>query len=133
MAIKEKYNKHRNLILYGIIGVSGAGLDWFVFTILFNVFGINYLVAKCISTTLGITNNFLWNASMNFKVKDVMHKRFLTFYGIGVIGLGISLIILKVLVDFLHWNANLSNLITIFVIVCLQYILNKKFSFKKYE
>ena len=63
------------MILYGIIGSSSALLDFLIFTLLTEVFGVYYLVANCISVTCGLTNSFILNRKYNFKVTDKTLKR----------------------------------------------------------
>ncbi len=128
--IKELLYSYRQFIIYGIIGVSGATLDFVVFYVLANTLSVHYAVATALSTSLGIVNNFIWNVLFNFKTKDNIIKRFVSFYLVGLTGLLLSIAILYVCVDIMHFNKNISKLFTIFVIVLLQYNLNKRVSFK---
>ena len=123
--------KYKSFIVYSIIGFSGVAIDFLSFLVLFNYFKLDKNVANIISTTLGITNNFFWNAFLNFKVTDKLLKRFLTFYGVGLIGLGITTIIFWIFVDILKLDANLVKACSIVIVVIAQYNLNKSLSFKK--
>jgi len=127
---KTELQKRRQFIIYSIIGVSGATLDFIIFLILFNKFHINKNFATAISTTFGITNNFFWNIKFNFKVKDNLKKRFLSFYSIGIVGLFMTFAIFFIFVDKLHFNTNLIKLFSIVFVVIAQYSLNKRISFK---
>jgi putative flippase GtrA len=124
-------SKYRNFLIYSIIGVSGATLDLVLFLILFNKFHIDKNVATAISTSLGIINNFTWNVLINFKVKDKLLKRFATFYSIGLVGLGLTIVIFYIFVDILKFNTNIVKIVSIIFVVLVQYTLNKKLSFKK--
>ncbi len=90
-----------------------------------------YQYANIISVSCGITNNFILNAILNFKVKDKMFIRFLRFYSIGLIGLIISSGLLYFLIDVFRMIEIISKGCTIFVVVILQYNLNKRITFKK--
>lgn len=127
--ILEIVTKFRQFILYAIIGVMSAGLDFAVFTVLINFSSINYLIANAISIHCGIINSFLFNRRFNFKVTDKPLKRFISFYVIGLIGLGISSILLWLLIDNFDNNIILSKLVVIFVITIVQFTLNKLITF----
>lgn len=129
--IKDLYKKYKKFLKYCVIGCSGALLDFIFFTILTNQFSLHYQFANIISVSFGITNNFLLNAFLNFKVSDNLFKRFLTFYSIGIIGLLISSLILFVLVEKLSCNVLISKFLTIFVVTLVQFSLNKLITFKK--
>lgn len=126
---KLLYQRHRSFILYALIGVSGATLDFAVFALLFNVFGVNATIATAISVICGITNNFAWNATYNFKKRDHLAIRYLLFLGVGMFGLLFSIVIIA-LGNMLGMNPNISKLISIPFIVVLQYFLNKHISFQ---
>jgi len=121
--------KRKHFILYSLIGVSGASLDFVAFVLMVKYLSIHYLLVNAISTTLGITNNFILNARFNFAVKDLLLKRFLSFFAVGLLGMAVSSGMLIVLVDVLKLVPTISKLLVIIVIVLLQYNLNKRLSF----
>ena len=121
----------RSFVVYCVIGVSGVALDYASYFVLVNWIGVYYLLANAISSSLGITNNFLLNSFFNFKVKDRMLVRFVSFYCVGLLGLAVSSAMLFVMVTLAHMNPNYSKLWTLAVIVLLQYNLNRLISFRK--
>lgn len=127
----HQISRRKNFLIYSLIGVSGAGLDYLTFVIMVKFLPIHYLMINFISTTLGITNNFFLNAHFNFGVKDRMLKRFLSFYLIGMIGLLVASALLYLLVDIFSFDTNLSKLATIIFVVIIQFNLNKRISFSK--
>ena len=122
------FQKYRQFILYSIIGASGATLDYLAFLILYNIVHLNPLVATSISTTLGITNNFILNILFNFRVRDKIHHRYIIFYSVGLFGLVLSIGIIYVLHDVMSLNANVAKLVSIPIIVVVQYFLNSRIS-----
>jgi putative flippase GtrA len=128
--IARLYNKYRNFILYGLIGASCAGLDFVVYAILC-YFGCNHLVANVISTHCGIFCSFALNSFLNFKVRDRLLLRFLSFYVIGLMGLFISEGMLYLMVDLGGMNKIVAKLITVAVVALVQFILNKFITFKR--
>ncbi|MBQ7191819.1 MAG: GtrA family protein [Paludibacteraceae bacterium] len=129
-SIKALYYRFRHLILYGIIGGLCSGLDFVVYSLLCHYEVIPYLWANVISIHIGIFTSFALNRSVNFKVKDKTSRRFLTFYIVGLTGLGISTLLLWIMVDTAHWNEILCKLITIIAVALVQFILNKYITFK---
>lgn len=129
--IRELYHKFRNLILYGIIGGCCAALDFGIYTALCHFEIMPYLWANVISIHCGIFCSFFLNRSVNFKVKDKATLRFLSFYAVGLTGLGISELMLYMMVTMAGWNELICKLISIVVVALVQFILNKYITFKR--
>lgn len=124
------YARFRNLILYGIIGAFCAGLDFVIYSLLCHFDIMPYLWANVISIHCGIFCSFILNRGYNFRVKDKVLKRFLSFYIVGLIGLGISELMLYLMVDLAAWNEIVSKLISVVVVALVQYFLNRVITFK---
>ena len=127
------FNRFRNLILYGIIGGFCAALDFGIYTLLCHFDVLPYLWANVISTHVGIFTSFFLNRSLNFKVKDKTPQRFLSFYAVGLTGLGMSSFLLWLMVDKTGWNELVCKLITIAFVSLMQYCLNKYITFKRQQ
>ena len=125
------YYRFRNLILYGIIGGFCAALDFGIYTLLCCYELLPYLWANVISTHIGIFTSFLLNRTFNFKVKDKTPRRLLSFYVVGLTGLGLSSLMLWLMVDKMQWNELVCKLITIAFVAFIQFVLNKCVTFKK--
>ena len=138
-SIKTRLRTWRHLlpgpqfIFYSLIGVSGVVLDYASYVVMVHYWGWNYLTSNILSTSIGITNNFLWNSFLNFKVRDRLIRRFLTFYGVGTIGLAISMLLLWLQVEFLNIPELVAKLSTIGLVVVLQYNLNKRLTFRRHS
>ncbi len=130
--IRELYNRFRNLILYGIIGGCCAALDFGIYTALCYWDVMPYLVANIISIHVGIFTSFVLNRSINFKVKDKVTMRFLSFYAVGLTGLGISELMLYLMVTVGGLNQVLCKLLSIVVVALVQFLLNKYITFRKH-
>lgn len=124
------YYRFRNLILYGLIGGFCAGLDFIVFSLLCRSNIMPYLWANVISIHCGIFCSFILNRIYNFRVKDKVLRRFLSFYMVGLLGLGISELMLYLMVDIAQWNEIVCKLISIVIVALVQYILNRFITFK---
>jgi vancomycin permeability regulator SanA len=121
--------RYRAFLLYSVIGVSGATLDYLVFIFLHLGIGMDKILANAVSVSLGITNNFVLNAFFNFKRRDEIMRRFGLFYGVGLLGLVMSSFLLKIGVDWVGWNVSLVKFLSIFFVVLMQYNLNKYLAF----
>lgn len=129
-AFTDLYVKFRNLILYGIIGAFCATLDFAVYTLLCHFEILPYLWANVISIHVGIFTSFFLNRHFNFKVKDKTPQRFISFYAVGLTGLGISSLLLYLMVDIALWNELICKLITIVMVALVQFFLNKYVTFR---
>jgi len=127
------FQKHRNFILYGVIGVTGVTIDYIIFTILTEGLAWEILVANLISVTIGIINNFVLNTLFNFNKKDRIFLRFVSFFSVGLFGLGLSSGILKLFTDVFDFNPLLIKFLSIIIVVITQYFLNKNISFKNFR
>ena len=127
------YHRFRHLILYGIIGGFCAALDFVIYTVLCHYDILPYLWANVISVHIGIFTSFVLNRQINFKIKDKTPQRFLSFYLVGLTGLGISSLMLYLMVDVAHWNEIICKLITIVFVALVQFFLNKYITFKPSE
>ncbi len=127
------YSRFRNLILYGIIGGFCAALDFGIYTGLCYWNIMPYLWANIISIHIGIFTSFVLNRSFNFKVKDKVKTRFLSFYTVGLVGLGISEGMLYLMVTKGSWNEIVCKLISIVVVALIQFLLNKYITFRKQQ
>ena len=124
------YQRSRNLILYGIIGGFCSALDFVIYTLLCHFDVLPYLWANVISVHIGIFTSFVLNRQLNFKIKDKIPQRFISFYLVGLTGLGISSLMLYLMVDYAYLNEIVCKLITIVIVALVQYFLNKYITFK---
>ncbi len=131
LMVKELYFRFRNLILYGIIGGFCAALDFGVYTALCYFDIMPYLWANVISIHVGIFMSFILNRSFNFKIKDKTTQRFLSFYAVGLTGLGFSELMLYLMVTLGGMNELFCKLISIVVVALIQFLLNKYITFKR--
>ena len=121
----------RNFILYALIGASGVTLDVVLFMVLFNVFHMHEQLATFISISVAITNNFLLNTYLNFKVKDRLWGRYVRFYFVGLTGILLTDLLFWIFVDSMHMDANIIKIASLVPVLLLQYSLNRRWSFRE--
>ena len=105
-----------------------ASLDFFVFYLLNENTLIYYQIINILSISCGISMSFILNAKLNFKVHDNYLSRFMKFYSVGGLGIVISNLLLYILYEQMSVEVVPSKIITIFVVVIVQFTLNSKYS-----
>ncbi|WP_329137278.1 GtrA family protein [Streptomyces sp. NBC_00670] len=119
----------RQLVRYTLIGGSGVALDMIVFLLLHNTAGLDEQWANVLSTTLGIANNFVLNALFTFERRDRLVVRFLRFYAVGLTGIALTYLLFLVFTNALGIDANLVKAGSLPLVLALQFVLNRKWSF----
>lgn len=128
--VRALARRNRQFILYVIIGCSGVMLDVIVFLILFNWFLIDKNIATIISTFVGMTNNFIWNSLFNFKITTNPFRRLLQFYAVGSVGIVLTIGLFRLFTDTLGADANMVKIGSLIVVLTVQFILNKYWTFR---
>ncbi len=126
----------KRFISYGLVGLSGVFVDMSIFYLL-GTLGWGLTSSKIVSSEVAVLNNFLWNDLWTFR--DIssrqtgwekLIKRFLKFNLICLIGIGLNLIILNLLYNYLGINKNLANLIAIAIVTIWNFWFNLKLSWR---
>ncbi len=131
--VQDNFYRYKYFILYGVIGVVSALLDFIVFNRIVALTSLSYIIANVISVHCGIVCSFTLNRQFNFKVKDQPIKRFVTFYVVGMIGLFLSSVILVQLIEKAGLDTKPAKAIAILITAVFQFALNKTITFKKKE
>ncbi|MGW0419802.1 GtrA family protein [Streptomyces sp. NPDC003015] len=119
----------RQLLRYTLIGGCGVTLDLVVFLLLHNLAGMNEQFANALSTTLAIAGNFALNARFTFERRDRLVVRFLRFYAVGLTGIALTNLLFLAFTDGLGIDANLVKAGSLPLVLALQFVLNRKWSF----
>lgn len=130
---RKLYGKFRNIILYGVIGCCSSGLDFLLYTLFVSVFSLHYLFSNCLSVLAGISTSFVLNRKYNFRVTDRTKRRFAIFLTVGLCGMMLSNVILYICIDLLHLDELLSKLLSIVLVVFMQFLFNKYITFRVYN
>lgn len=129
MNLTQLYQKQRNFIIYGLIGVSAMVVDVAFFLFFYDVFMVPPTIATAMSVSVATVYAFTLNAVFNFKTKDLIKQRFFSYAVVSFFGMVASALIIKILVS-LNVDANTAKIISLPPIVILQYVFNKTFAFK---
>ena len=129
--VKELFSRNRQFILYCVIGASGVTLDFCIYSLLLKTAALNYQAANAVGYASGTLLSFFLNAHFNFKTRDWLALRLFSFCTVALLGYAASAGTLYLLVARLGLDKYLSKLVTLAVVVALQYNLNRLVSFRK--
>ena len=120
-----------NIIKFSIVGDSNTLLNFVIFILLNNI-GINYILASIIAYSISIINSYFWNSRLVFKYDNKNKKSILIkFIILNLIGLSINAVLMATLVGVLAIKKIVAMFIVSLLVMCINYILNKIWVFKK--
>ena len=120
-----------NIIKFSLVGVSNTLLNFVIFILLNNI-GINYILASIIAYSISIINSYFWNSRLFFKYDNKNKKSILIkFIILNLIGLSINAVLMATLVGVLAIKKIVAMFIVSLLVMCINYILNKIWVFKK--
>jgi len=125
-----RFRRNQRFLLYCVIGATGASFDFLVYSGLLKTFATTIQIANAAGYLCGTILSFILNARFNFKTRDFVALRFVSFCAVGFIGWAASAAFLYLLVNRFGFDKYLSKLMTIVVVVLVQYNLNRVLSFR---
>ena len=128
--MKQLFSRNQRFLLYCVIGATGASFDFLVYSGLLKTFATPMQIANAAGYLCGTILSFILNARFNFKTRDFVALRFVSFCGVGFLGWAASAGLLYLLVNRFGFDKYLSKLMTIVVVVLVQYNLNRVLSFR---
>ncbi len=125
----QQYQQHRNFILYGVIGIITTAIDVGVFTLLC-YWNMHKLVANTISYQVAMVASFFLNMHYNFKVKDKVWYRFLSFFLVNLIGYGFSQLLVFLFITKLGMPDFIGKLLATILAAICQFLFIKHLTFR---
>jgi len=129
-SLQVLWKKNRQFMQYCICGGTGVSTDYMVYYLLVEVFQVWYQMANAIGYLSGTLISFVLNRAITFNIRDQTGKRLILFLTTAGIGFLFSAALLALMVDFLKLDARLAKILTLPVVVVIQYALNKRFTFQ---
>lgn len=118
-------------IKFGLVGVLNTIINWVLF-ILLNNMGVYYIISNIIAYSISTLNSYLWNSKWVFKYNgNNVNQTTFKFIILNIIGLVLNTIILFLLVDIIKLPKIIALIITTWVVMILNYFINKLWVFKK--
>lgn len=129
--MENKVGEFINIVKFSIVGVSNTVLNFVIFILLDNL-GINYMVASITAYSLSIINSYFWNSRLVFKCENKNKKSVvIKFVILNLIGLSINTLLMGALVGVLQIKKIVAMFIVTLIVMCMNYVLNKIWVFKK--
>ncbi|GHV34847.1 hypothetical protein FACS1894178_3190 [Bacteroidia bacterium] len=125
---KKTTNIFLQFIRYGISGGIAFAVDFFLLYILTEYADFHYLIAGTISFSVGLIITYLFSILWVFDKRRFRSRttEFLLFVLIGIVGLLLTVVLMWLLTDMIHFHYLLAKIITT-VIVTLWNFLAKKY------
>ena len=121
------------LVKYGIVGLSGVGVDMLVLYLLSDptTLALGLTRSKIIAAEVALLNNFIWNDRWTFRDLSreerglrAWFRRLGRFHLVCLVGIVINVVVLNVLFNMFGMNRYVANLIAIGVVTAWNFVLN---------
>ena len=127
--IKLSGHDIKKFFLYCICGGLGVSSDLLAYNELLKA-GINYQIANVAGYLVGTGISFTLNVLITFRVRGNLIKRCCFFFIVAALGYLSSAVILSVFVELLKMSAINGKILTLPIILVIQFLLNKHITFK---
>ena len=122
------------LVRYVFVGGIATVVDWGVLFILTEYAHLYYLVSAIIAFIAGLITNFILSKLLVFKANEARMNavmEFVSYAIIGVIGLGITELIMFLFTDLWHTHYMISKIVATIIVFAWNYIARKLIVYKK--
>ena len=109
-------------------------MDWGVLFLLTEVGGIHHLISAIIAFIAGLITNFVLSKLLVFKANEAKVQPVLEFVGyavIGLVGLGLTELIMYLFTDVLNLHYMLSKVIATVIVLVWNYVARKLILYRK--
>ena len=110
-----------------IVGLISFTVDYGVFVLLLNVFGVQYVLASTVSFCLSLVLNYVLTLKFVFEAKPgrSLAKEFAVYLGLNIVALGLNQLILVVTVSAFGASPLIGKLIATAVVLVYNFISRK--------
>lgn len=115
-------------LLYCICGGIGVSTDYLVYYLSIQS-GLWYQSANVLGYLCGTIISFCLNRIITFKARDKVAQRFAIFLAVAAVGFTASAIMLWFLVGSTGVDEKIAKLLTLPVVVVIQFMLNRRITF----
>ena len=133
--MKQLFVKYRELILYVFFGGLTTLVNWGLYWLLANPFGVPYLWATAIAQIASILFAYVTNRIWVFQSKArgfrEVSLEMLRFFGARGVSFFLDLGCMYVGVDLLHINDTWMKLLANILVIIANYVFSKVFVFRK--
>ena len=116
--------------LYCLCGGIGVTTDYLIYYSALT-FGLWYQAANVLGCSSGTLASFFLNRKITFGVHDNVARRLAVFFGVAAIGFSASALMLWLMVEALSVDARIAKLLTLPVVVVIQFSMNRRITFSE--
>lgn len=131
----ELLRKHRDLIIYLILGAATTAVNFAVYYPLLNILRLSATVSNVVAWVVSVLFAFVTNKPLAFKSMDWSAKvtlpEFVKFVGCRLGSGALETLFLTITVDVLSWNGNIMKLFISVIVVIANYVASKYFVFQR--
>lgn len=117
-------------VKFGIVGVSNTLLTAATIWILLKILHCSDYSSNFIGYVVGLINSFIWNRKWTFESKSKVGVTVFKFIATFAVSYLLQLGNLYLLLHFTHIDSYISQILSIVVYTCINFILNKYYTFK---
>lgn len=130
--LKDRFgNVFGQLVKYGLVGVINTLITMIILFVLQNVFGVSYKLANAAGYVAGFINSFVLNKIWTFKGNQKStFSQFIRFALVFAVCYAIQLGLVVLLVEKVHIEKNISQLVGMVFYTLIGFLFNKVFTFK---
>lgn len=121
---------HREFIKFLITGVINTTITLGIIFLMYNFFGIHYVLSNAIGYVLGFINSFLMNKFWTFKSKGSLIKQFFVFLKVFLVCYLFQLAFLYYFSEELLLEKNISQILSMIIYTIANFLFNKFLTFK---
>jgi putative flippase GtrA len=115
-------------LLYCICGGIGVSTDYAIYYLAFTS-GMWYQGANGLGYLAGTLMSFTLNRVFTFGMRDRVLQRLFLFLSVAALGFAASALLLWILVQWMQLDPRIAKLLTLPMVVVLQYALNRRITF----
>ena len=120
----------KSFFVYSVSGAVATLVDWGSFFVMSSMLSWYYMLAVCVSFTLGSLANFTLNKYVTFKNKyDKLHHQYLLHLMVSIVSLGITIFIMYALVDMAGFHKLNARILTTLIVLPVNFVLHKNITF----
>lgn len=117
-------------LFYCLCGGIGVVADYIVYYTALSS-GVWYQLANVFGYFSGTLVSFFLNRKLTFDIHDQVLRRLMVFFGVAAIGFSASALLLWLLVEAISVDARVAKLLTLPLVVALQFSLNRSITFRE--
>jgi len=116
-------------IKFSIVGLSNTAVNWAIYYALL-FFGVYYLIAASVAFIVSVLNAYFWSSRFVFRTNKKNFSQLAKIYSSYGFTFALSIAAMYVMVDIIGLSEYIAPLVTIFITVPLNFLLNKFWVFK---